>query len=103
MITCQRTPTNDDFYHGRPGHGLQQVITVWTPWRQPEWVYLACGCSFPVSWVPTHEREQLKNLPVWKRDVLGWYKITKETRMIQWLRNRARFYRRLTWAKRGWK
>ncbi len=51
--TCQNNPD------WREPHGKQDVLQRLLRYGYPpnEQVQLACGCDFPISWLPTHERE----------------------------------------------
>lgn len=51
--TCQSNRTWQE------PHGEQDVLRRLLRYGSPpsERVQLACGCDFPISWLPTHERE----------------------------------------------
>ena len=59
MITCQK-----NVFSGIPSHGKQKPLRLIKRYGTPgDRVHLACGCDFPVSWVPTTECKCLEGLP----------------------------------------
>lgn len=57
IVNCQQ---KDIFKikDGIPGHGPQITLFRFLSDR----VQLACGCSLPISWLPTAERDVVKGL-----------------------------------------
>ena len=59
IIECQQ----QDIFKIRdkiPGHGPQKVKRRYRPiWQGSEHVFLACGCSLPIPWLPLKEQKCL--------------------------------------------
>lgn len=62
IVKCQQQNIHK-IRDGIPGHGPQRVLGRYKG-ISSERVQLECGCSLPVLWLPTHEREVvLRDVP----------------------------------------
>ncbi len=56
IVTCQQKCIFK-IKDGIPGHGPQKVLRKYRHHSGREYVQLKCGCTLPVTWLPTLEQK----------------------------------------------